>query len=189
MRDLVTTENLSNQSFSSIPYDGSPELPGRRDAEPPHRERVGKNKDGRVPAMDSGAPLVDLLELGAPTDAFDGAKQLGFQLSAVSCQLRSSCLLVADGQPFSTLRTAPFQHQSAVFCAHPHEKSVCPLAAACIRLKRANSLSHSFLARKRTVHVSERLRRVSIGCSVIQRHECATVGVLLGPEPAQSGSH
>jgi len=72
--DLVTTENLSNQSFSSISYDGSPELPGRRDAQPSHLERVRKEEDRAVAAVDSDAPIVDLLELGAPADPFGGAE-------------------------------------------------------------------------------------------------------------------
>ncbi len=74
MGDLVTTENLSNQSFSSISYNGSPELPGRRDAQPSDLERIGEDKDGAVATIDSDAPFVDLLELGAPADPFGGAE-------------------------------------------------------------------------------------------------------------------
>jgi hypothetical protein len=35
-RDLVATENLSNQSFSSIALDGTTQLPSGRDPQPAH---------------------------------------------------------------------------------------------------------------------------------------------------------
>ena len=57
--------------------------------------------------MDSDAPIVDLLELGAPADPFGGAKYLGFQLSAVNSQLRApvySLLTVSRFRPFARRR-------------------------------------------------------------------------------------
>jgi len=82
--DLVTTENLSNQSFSSISYDGSPELPGGRDAQPSHPERICQDEDRAVATLDSDAPFVDLLELRAPADPFGGAEFQTYSLLTVS---------------------------------------------------------------------------------------------------------
>ena len=40
IRDLVTTENLSNQSFSSISINGATEFPRRRNPQPSDPELV-----------------------------------------------------------------------------------------------------------------------------------------------------
>jgi hypothetical protein len=73
-RELVATENLSNQSFRSIPDDRAAQFPGRRDAEPADAGRVRQDEHRAVTAVGAGAPFVDLLELGAPADPFGGAK-------------------------------------------------------------------------------------------------------------------
>ena len=49
-------------------------------------------------------------------------------------------LLAADGQAFTTFRTPPLQHKSAVFRTHSHEKPMCFLAAPRIGLKSSLSL-------------------------------------------------
>jgi hypothetical protein len=67
-RDLVTTENLSYQTFSAIPHDCSAQLLRGGNAEATHRERIRTNKQRAVPAVDACALLVDLLELGAAAD-------------------------------------------------------------------------------------------------------------------------
>ena len=92
-RELVATENLSNQSFSSISPDGPTELAGRRDAEAADAELVGEQKDRRVAAMDLDAAVVHLLELGTAADP------LGWS------ELQ---LFAADGQTLAALRTAAF---------------------------------------------------------------------------------
>ena len=48
-RDLVATENLSNQTFSSIPLDRAPELPGGRDPQPAVGAIVGQEEERGVP--------------------------------------------------------------------------------------------------------------------------------------------
>ena len=62
-RDLVTTENLSNQSFRSISLNGSPELPRGGDPQPADVAAVRQDEQGAVAAMDPDALFVDLLEL------------------------------------------------------------------------------------------------------------------------------
>jgi hypothetical protein len=81
--DLVSTENLSNQSFSSIPLDRIADLPGRRDPEPSHATLVGQEKDRAVAAVDANAPLVDLLKLRSPADVFGRAESQSYSLLTV----------------------------------------------------------------------------------------------------------
>ena len=131
-RDFVTTKNLSNQSFSPISSDGATELARRRDPEPADAEFVRKQKDRRVSTMDLDAAVVHLLELCTAADP------LGWS------ELQ---LFAADGQTLAALRAAAFQDKTPVFRAHTDQEAVRPLAAARIRLKRANSLSHDIPSR------------------------------------------
>jgi hypothetical protein len=131
-RDFITTKNLSNQSFSSISPDGAPELPGGRDPEPANAELVREHEHRGVSAVNFDTAVVHLLELCAAADP------LGWS------ELQ---LFAADGQALAALRPAAFQNQAAVLRAHTDQKAVRPLAAARIRLKRANSLSHDIPSR------------------------------------------
>lgn len=82
--DLVSTENLSNQSFSSISLNRAADFPGRRDAEPPHTLVVGQDEDRAVAAVESNAPLVDLLELRTLADVFGWTEFQSYSLLTVS---------------------------------------------------------------------------------------------------------
>ena len=66
--DLVPTENLSNQSFSSVSCNRSAELFRSCDAKASHRTLVGKDEYGCEAPVDACAPLVDFLKLGAAPD-------------------------------------------------------------------------------------------------------------------------
>jgi hypothetical protein len=68
--DLVSTKDLSNQSFGSISLNRSADLPGCGDPEPSHPVFVGQDKDRAVAAVDANTPLVHLLEFRATTDVF-----------------------------------------------------------------------------------------------------------------------
>ena len=125
--DFVTTEDLSNQSFRSISLDGSPELPGGGDSEPPRAAAVRQEKHRAVPAVNPGAARVHLLELRAAADTLMWAE---------------SQLLAADGQALSALRAPALQHQPAIFCAHTHQKPMRLFAMARVRLKSPNSFGH-----------------------------------------------
>ena len=46
-------------------------------------QSVGQEKDGAVAAVDSNAPLVDLLELRTPADMFDWTESQGYSLLTV----------------------------------------------------------------------------------------------------------
>jgi hypothetical protein len=69
-RYVITTENLSYQSFSSVSLNGSTELFRRRDAQTSDRALVGQDEHGRVAPVNSGAAFIDFLKLGAAADAF-----------------------------------------------------------------------------------------------------------------------
>jgi hypothetical protein len=64
--DLVSTENLSNQSFGSISLDRATQLARRRDAQASLGTMPGEREDREVPAVRPRPALVDELKLGAP---------------------------------------------------------------------------------------------------------------------------
>ena len=80
-RDVVTTENLSYQSFRSVSLNRSPEFPGGRDSQPSHPAGVPQDEHGAVAAMAPDALFVHMLELGATANALVRAK--GQRLSGV----------------------------------------------------------------------------------------------------------
>ena len=124
-RDVVTTENLSYQSFSSVPLNGSAELFRRRDAQTSDRAVVGQDEHRRVAPMNSGAAFIDFLKLGAAADAF------------VRPEPGQMYLFAADGQAFAAFGPATFEHQPPVFRAHPHKKPVRLRPMAGVWLERA----------------------------------------------------
>jgi hypothetical protein len=81
-RDLVSTENLSNQSFSSIPLDGASKLPGGGNAKPSHREVVRGHEQHAVAAVDADSVFVYVLKFDAPADPFVATKSHRLQLEA-----------------------------------------------------------------------------------------------------------
>ena len=68
-RDVVATENLSYQSFGSVPLNGSPELFRCRYAEPSYCAPVGKDEHDRVAPVNAHAAFINFLEFGAAPDA------------------------------------------------------------------------------------------------------------------------
>jgi hypothetical protein len=126
-RDLVVTENLSNQSFRSVSLNGSPELAGCRDTQPSYAAAVGQEEDGAVSAVNPGAALVDLFEFRAPANALVWAEPQ---------------LLAADSEALPALCAPALQHQAAIFGAHTHQKPMRLLAVTRIGLKSPDSLSH-----------------------------------------------
>ena len=83
--DLVSTKNLSNQSFSSVPLNRAANLPGCGDPEPSYTALVGQEKDRAVAAVDANAPRVHLLELRALADVF-GWTESHTQLASLNCE-------------------------------------------------------------------------------------------------------
>ena len=66
-RNLVSTEDLSNQSFSSISLDSGPKLLGCRDAEPAKVSIAGEDKNREIAPAYTGTTLVNQLEISATT--------------------------------------------------------------------------------------------------------------------------
>ena len=71
-RDLVPTEDLSNQSFSSISVDCSAELACGSDTESGDGERVRQREQGRETAVDLRPVLINALELRSLANALHG---------------------------------------------------------------------------------------------------------------------
>ena len=97
--DLVSTKNLSNQSFSSIPDDRSAQLPGSRDAEPRRPVAGLHQKDGAVSPVDPDAALVDLPEFGPAADPLETP-----ELHALPAARLYSLLTVRRLRPFARRR-------------------------------------------------------------------------------------
>ena len=86
-RNLIVSENLSYQSFSTIPLDRATELFRGGYSQPSDIELVGQDEERAVAAMDAGTVLVGLLKIGAKPDPLIGTKSHSLQLSAYSFQL------------------------------------------------------------------------------------------------------
>jgi hypothetical protein len=67
------TENLSYQSFSTIPLDGAPQLLRSGDSQPADIELVGQDEERAVATVDAGTVLVSLLKISAAPDPLAGA--------------------------------------------------------------------------------------------------------------------
>ena len=126
-RDVVSTENLSYESFSPVSLNGPAELLRCRDAETSDRPVVSQDEHGRVAPVDAGAAFIDFLKLGAAADAF------------MRPEPRQMGLFAADGQALAAFRPAAFKHQPPVFRAHPHQKSVRLRPMAVVWLERAHT--------------------------------------------------
>jgi hypothetical protein len=68
-RNLVSTKDLSNESFSPIPLNRPTQLARSGDTQPADRQRIGPREEGAVTAMNPTAVLIDLQELGAAANA------------------------------------------------------------------------------------------------------------------------
>ena len=90
--ELVTSENLSNQSFSPISPDRVAQLARGGDPKAAHDERVGQEEHGRVSAVYPRASLVDLLEFRRAAKPFVARE--------------SRHLLAADRQTLAAFRAA-----------------------------------------------------------------------------------
>jgi len=69
-REFVATEDLSNQSFSSISLDRSTQLPGRGDPQSANRQVVREGEQRQIAAMRPEAAVVNVLVLRPSANAF-----------------------------------------------------------------------------------------------------------------------
>src|SRR4029077_3996772 len=126
--DLISTKNLSYQTFRSVSHHGAAELLRRGDPQPADAELIRENEERRETAVNPGAVGVDPLKIGAAADPLASREARGAQLFA------------ANSETLPALRTSPLQHQTAVFRAHSDEKPMRPLAVAGIGLEGPLSL-------------------------------------------------
>jgi hypothetical protein len=145
---FISTENLSNQSFSSVSLDRVSELSRCRDAEPSDRQLVRQNEHRAVAAAHARAVLVNLLKSRAGLDPF---------IRSESRQRLSG----ADRQPLAALGSAALEHQAPVLGAHTHEEPMRLPTMSRIRLKRPLPLHISPMP-ERTANVSVRVWKVSM---------------------------
>jgi hypothetical protein len=75
-RDLVTTENLSNQSFGTISLNRAAQFLRGGDAQTTHRQLVAPDENGAVPAADAEPVRIDLLEVSAAANPLGRPKSL-----------------------------------------------------------------------------------------------------------------
>jgi hypothetical protein len=69
-RNLMTTENLSNQAFRSISLNRAPQAPCGGDPQPADRQLVRQNEQSGKAAVNPGTTLVNLLKFSATADVF-----------------------------------------------------------------------------------------------------------------------
>jgi hypothetical protein len=127
---LVTTKNLSYQSFSSVPLDGAAELPCGGDAEPAVHPPGRQRKQREEPAVDLRAVVVDRLVFGTTADP----------VIAAEARHGRRRLLAADREPLPPFCAPALENQAAVLRAHAHQKPMRARAVPCIRLKSTLSL-------------------------------------------------
>ena len=73
-RDVVTTENLSYQSFGPVPDNSAAKLLRRGDAQSSEGALVGKDEERDIPPGYPTATLVDFLKLRSPTNTISTPK-------------------------------------------------------------------------------------------------------------------
>jgi hypothetical protein len=88
-RDLVMTENLSNQAFRSVSFDRTPKALGGGDPQPADRQLVRQDEHRGQTAVNPGTSLVNLLKLGAAADVFLSSEASHGQSNRPACRTRS----------------------------------------------------------------------------------------------------
>ena len=69
-RELVATEDLSNQSFSSISLDRAAQFPGSGNSQPAHRQVVREREQGQKTPVCADAAVINLLIFRTAADPF-----------------------------------------------------------------------------------------------------------------------
>ena len=71
-RDLMPPEHFAHEALGAIPFNCAAVSLRGGDAESTHRQRSRQDEDGREAPVNFRAPLVHLLEIGAPANMFLG---------------------------------------------------------------------------------------------------------------------
>ena len=138
----MPTKKLTQQAFGSVALHGPTEFPGRDDAKTGPVEPVRQDQNDHVPAADPPASVENLLELRAAEEPFGtpqaltpggGAKAHWVLPGGLAAAHRTA----ASGhcQAFTALGAPAFEHQAAVFRAHPHQEPMGSPAAAAVGLE------------------------------------------------------
>lgn len=78
-RDLIATENLSNETFSSVSIDRAAQFTGRGNSQSSHRKVVGKGEQRQISTMDLRAAVVNGLVFRSPANTFALAETRHFE--------------------------------------------------------------------------------------------------------------
>ena len=165
-RRFLFSEQLAGETLGPIPHHGGAEFSSGGDPEARPLAAVGRHEEGHEPARQPQAVLVRLLEFWAPSDAFVPGKALRHRALA-------ALLFVGDGEPFSTLRPAAFQHDAAVLRRHAYEKAVGLAAAPSVGLKRPFTLCHGDCV----LHELSETPRVKLPILAVAQSMCQKNGV------------
>jgi hypothetical protein len=159
-------ESLSNQTFSSIPYDGPADLAAGDDSQPRGACRCRRGDDREIAAVRPAAHFEHVLELAAAADPPCGRQRVGRHF--VQNVRARELARMRHAEPLAALGAPALQHLTAVLGRHAHQESVRFLTVPTIRLKCAFALRHYLkpLGRIspdwRNLDTSERPRRLSI---------------------------
>lgn len=130
-RRPISTEHLSNQSFSKISFHSAADFSRRRNPETSHRQLGGKKKNRHVSRLNPHSPLVNTLKVSTSPDVFVAAERMPHGI------VRAGSLLVGDSQTLPPFGSTTVEHLSTVLGAHSNEKSVGFAASTAVRLKRS----------------------------------------------------
>ena len=128
-RDLVSTEHLSYQSFSTIPHNGAAQLSGGGDPEASDIQARGQDEKRGVTPPDANALFVDRYP----------ARRVGIPPVGESARSEGMppILFAADRETLAALCAPALEHETPVACAHTHEKPVRLAAVPPVRLERS----------------------------------------------------
>ena len=82
-RDLIPTENLSNQSFRSVSLDRATQLFCGGNTQPTDAALVCQEEHGAIPAVHPKATAVDLLKFRSAANAFGWSESQSYSLLTV----------------------------------------------------------------------------------------------------------
>src|SRR5882672_4229010 len=115
-RDVISTENLSDQTLGAVSDDRAAQALRGGDAQPSEIEPVRLREYRVDAARNAGAMVVDVLKIGVSPDPLARAEL--------------QTLFAADSKTLAALRAATLQNETAIFRAHAHQKPVRADAAA-----------------------------------------------------------
>lgn len=139
----MSPEHLSNQSFSTIPHDRSPQFLAGDDTEAASGTWGRGGDDGEVAAMRSAAGVEDALKLPAAADTPRRWQSIGRHWGG-SCRRHESLPRGGHSEALTPLRAPAREDLPALLGGHPDEEPVGPLPVPPVRLKSTYALGHDY---------------------------------------------